>query len=346
MILIDAVYINTSGGKVLLELFINNQINFHSQKKIFYLFDKRLNLDFNINSNNIEYQILDNTEKARRNFYKKNINIIEKIFCFANVPPPLNISNIDVYVLFHNTLILSSPKLYTFNLKTNILFYIKFLYIKIINRQNYKWIVQTPTVKNLLNLNLKVKETNILILPFFYDEWPKKLNQQNIINENNFLYVADGSSQKNHLKLFEAIEKMPEYLKNSLKFYFTVPNNFKNIIKKIEILKKNGFNIYNYGYCSKKELEFLYEKCNYMLFPSLTESFGLPLLEGAQAGCKIITSDLPYVYDIIEPFEVFNPYDSISISNSIKKALQKKINNSTEIKITNQINELLNLILC
>ena len=74
------------------------------------------------------------------------------------------------------------------------------------NHQNYKWIVQTPTVKNLLKLKLKVKDTNILVFPFFYDEWPKKVNKQNIINENNFLYVADGSPQKNHLKLFEAID--------------------------------------------------------------------------------------------------------------------------------------------
>lgn len=345
MILIDAVYINKSGGKVLLELFISNSI-FHNNKKIFYLFDKRLKLDDNINLNNIDYQILDNAEKARKIFYKKNINNIVKIFCFANVPPPINVSNIDVYILFHNTLILKSPELFTYNLKTNISFFIKFLYIKLFNCQNYKWIVQTPTVKNLLKLNLNVNEENILILPFFYDGWPKKVNIQNIINENNFLYVADGSQQKNHLRLFKAIEILPEYLKNSLKFYFTVPNNFTKIIKKIDILKKRNFNIYNYGNCSKNELELLYEKCNYMIYPSLTESFGLPLLEGAKAGCKIIASDLPYVYEIITPFEVFDPFDPISISNSIKKALQKEMNNTTEIKIFNQINELQNLILC
>jgi glycosyltransferase involved in cell wall biosynthesis len=346
MILIDAVYINTSGGKVLLELFINYKINFINKKELFYLFDKRLNFGDNVNLDNIKYEILENTEKARKNFYVKNLNNIDKIFCFANVPPPIFISKIDVYVLFHNTLILSSPKLFSYNAKANILFYIKFLYIKIINRNNYKWIVQTPTVKNLLKLNLKVKEKNIFILPFFYDEWPKKVNKQNIINENNFLYVADGSSQKNHSTLFEAIEKLPDYLKKSLNFHFTVSNNFSFINKKIENLKKSGFNIYNYGYCSKNELESLYKKCNYMLFPSLTESFGLPLIEGAKAGCKIIASDLPYVYDIIKPYEVFNPYDSISICNSIKKVLQQKTNITTEIIITNQINELHNLILC
>jgi glycosyltransferase involved in cell wall biosynthesis len=82
------------------------------------------------------------------------------------------------------------------------------------------------------------------------------------------------------------------------------------------------------------------------LYPSLTESFGLPLLEAAKAGCKIIASDMPYVYEIVDPIEVFNPKDSISISKAIQNVSKNKNYITTPLKITNQINEILNLILC
>jgi glycosyltransferase involved in cell wall biosynthesis len=346
MILIDAVYINSSGGKVLLEYFLKEQIRNYSFKNVFYLFDKRLLIDSNIILNNTNYKILNNSEKDRKLFYKKNISNFNKIFCFANVPPPINLSNIDVFILFHNTLLLNSNLFFTSNILTSLQLYIKRQYIRIKNNERYKWIVQTPTVKNLLITNLNVKVSNIHILPFFYDEWPSHLNTLNIKNENNFLYVADGSTQKNHMNLFKAIEILPHSLVKSLNFYFTVPPNFKIIIKNIESLKKKGYNIYNYGYCSKLQLESLYKECNYLIFPSLTESFGLPLFEGAKAGCKVVTSDLPYVYDILYPHDVFNPNDPISISNTIIRLFNLKTKNSTKIIITNQINELFKIILC
>ncbi len=346
MILIDAVYINVSGGKVLLELFIKNSFNFPSTEKIFFLFDKRFKCSDEIGLNKLNYLFLDNSESARKTFYKKNYDRLEKVFCFANVPPPINLSNIKVYILFHNTLLLSFVMFKPNEIIKTLKFYIKYLYIRYVNKNEYNWIVQTPSVKTLLIKKLKVKESNIFILPFFEDDWPKKINSQNLLTENNIVYVADGSPQKNHLKLFTAIELLPITLANILNFHFTIPSNFKNVIVKMDQLKNKGYNIYNHGYCNKHELELLYEKCNYLLYPSLTESFGLPLLEGAKAGCKIIASDLPYVYDIINPFEVFNPYDPISISNSLQSALNKNLNSTDELKIKNKITEILNLILC
>ncbi len=346
MILIDAVYINSSGGKVLLEYFLKEQIKHFNYKNVFYLFDKRLIIDSNISINTSNYKILNNSEKERKLFYKQNISKIKKIFCFANVPPPINVKNIQVYILFHNTLLLKTNRFISSNILTTFLLYIKRQYIKLKNKEMYNWIVQTPTVKTLLISSLNIKDANIKILPFFYDEWPTKLNSLKLENENNFLYVADGSSQKNHLKLFKAIELLPDSLVKTLNFYFTVPSNFTLVIKNMKILKEKGYNIYNYGYCSKLQLETLYEKCNYLLFPSLTESFGLPMLEGAKAGCKVITSDLPYVYDILSPHDVFNPNDATSISNTIIRALKIKKINATKININNQINEIFKIILC
>lgn len=346
LIVIDSVYINLSGGKILLEIFIKTFLKENYNKNVYFLFDIRLDIDKEIDLTHLRYSYIENTENARKAFYKKNKSVIKTIFCFANVPPPISMEDARVFVLFHNTLLINARLNNLKSIKSSILFYLKRFYIKLINKKNYFWIVQTQLVKKNLLKKIEISEQNIFVLPFFNNEWPSQINEQKKINENNFLYVADGSQQKNHIKLFEAIELLPQNLVKSLCFHFTIPSKYTNLINKITHLKNNGFNVFNHGYCTKKELEVLYEKCNYLLYPSLTESFGLPLLEAAKAGCKIIASDLPYVYEIIDPIVVFNPNDSRSISKAIQIVSQNKNYISSQLKITNQINEILNLILC
>ena len=38
-----------------------------------------------------------------------------------------------------------------------------------------------------------------------------------------------------------------------------------------------------------------YAESKYLIFPSLKESFGLPLVEGIQSGCIILSSDLNFL---------------------------------------------------
>ena len=346
MIVIDSVYINLSGGKTLLETFLRKVLIENSEKKFYFIFDKRIKIDLDIDLSKINFEFMDNTENARKKFYKENKIKIKTIFCFGNVPPPITIVNSKVYILFHNTLLISSNNISIKKIKSTILFYIKRIYIKFKNNKNYFWIVQTPTVKNSFKKKMGVADEKVYILPFYNNDWPTKINKQLDINKKNILYVADGSPQKNHFKLFEAIEKLPKQLSENLNFYFTIPDNFKNIIVELDILRKKGYNINNYGICSKNELELLYEKCNYMIFPSLSESFGLPLLEAAKAKCKIIASDLPYVYDIVIPTAVFDPNDSMLISKAIQDCLANNNNQQSELLISNQINEIYNLMLC
>jgi glycosyltransferase involved in cell wall biosynthesis len=65
----------------------------------------------------------------------------------------------------------------------------------------------------------------------------------------------------------------------------------------------------------------LYSNSGALIYPSLVESFGLPLLEAKTIGMPIIAADLQYVWDVVEPAYVFNPHDKNSISRAIKKYL-------------------------
>ena len=346
MILIDCVYINNSGGKILLEYFIETAIKKNRINNFFFLLDIRIELNEKLKNVIINYEYVINKENYRVKFYRNNIKHIKSIFCFANVPPPILIKNINIFILFHNTLLLNPWTTVRSEIMKPFIFYLKKLYIKFKNNNNYIWIVQTKSVKDNLSKKLNINESNIKILPFFYNDKPKDCNQRLAKNNNNFLYVADGSGQKNHKNLLKSIEYLPTDLAKSINLHLTIPLSSKIIIKKIFNMQSQGYNIINHGYCTKDKINSLYKKCNFLIFPSKTESFGLPLLEASFFNCKIVASDLSFVYDIIDPLEVFNPNDPKSISFAIQRAFNSKKNIINNIKIQNQIDEIFNLLLC
>ena len=73
-----------------------------------------------------------------------------------------------------------------------------------------------------------------------------------------------------------------------------------------------------------------------MIFPSLNESFGLPLIESINNNCKVIASDLKFINEIIEPSLLFNPFSISSITNSILEAISKNDLNESRIIIENK----------
>ncbi len=339
MILIDGVYINKSGGKVLLELLLENIIT--NKNIAFFILDKRIELEIKAKYNTVQNFLFGFNERSRAKIYKNLPPSVKSILCFANVPPPVPIKNIPVYIYFHNALLLNSSNT-NYSLIEKLKFLIKRLYIWSRNRDNYFWIVQTPGMKNLLLKRLGVKEGNIQMLPFYDVEKFRGVNHQLKTNKTNFLYVADGVQQKNHLVLLKAWEIMGKTTNHDLTLHLTIPQTFTNLIDLINRLNTQGLKIINHGYCDEQKLINLYSNCNYVIFPSLAESFGLPLIEAAVAGCEIISSDLPYIYDVIKPLQVFNPYIASSIVGAVLHVLNNHKEKTTAIIINNEIEELMN----
>jgi len=75
----------------------------------------------------------------------------------------------------------------------------------------------------------------------------------------------------------------------------------------------------------REKIIMLYSSSSALIYPSLFESFGLPLVEANQYGLPIIASELDYVRDVVDPEETFDPNSSKSIYRSVKRFL--KINN-------------------
>lgn len=333
MILLDALYINNGGGKVLLNYLINQLLD--SDLEIFFLLDDRCDIKFNSDQ---KHKVV--YEKAsilnRYKFYKRNKNSFSKILCFANIPPPIKINNATVYTYFHNILIIDLYENYGFVTKTKVKLRKKIW--RSFRENSDFWMVQTKYVNSRLSKELSLKDHEVLELPFF--EILDKTSEKSV--RNGFLYVSSGALHKNHKCLLEAWDIL--FSKNLVpELHLTLSDDWIDLLDTIDDLNKKGLKIINHGMISSEEVASLYRKSEYTVYPSLSESFGLPLVESVNYGCDILASDLPYVFEVVKPSATFDPLNPNEIADVIASVIKTKPNSSLAI-INNEINTLINVL--
>lgn len=77
---------------------------------------------------------------------------------------------------------------------------------------------------------------------------------------------------------------------------------------------------------SNDEMAKVYAESDIILFPSLYEGFGLPIIEGFQAGRVVVTSDLSPMRDIAEGAAcLIDPYSIESIRSGVMRVIQDKM---------------------
>ena len=137
---------------------------------------------------------------------------------------------------------------------------------------------------------------------------------------NRFIYVASGDPHKNHSRLIEAwvllsLEGIYPLL------YLTIDEKIYPELSKLINGKKEKFNlnIENLGSMPHSYIMDMYCEVDALIFPSLVESYGLPLIEARVKGLSIIASELDFVRDVVSPNQTFDPLSAISISRSIQR---------------------------
>ncbi len=335
MILIDALYINKGGGAVLLDYLIEKILE-HKQKELFYfLLDPRFEPPARLKSN---YIVIPNKLSERIKFYKARRNDYSKVFCFANTPPPIKLK-CSVYTYSHNQKLLEAPR-QKFNPKYFKL-YLKYLVIKLFNGNTDYYIVQTPhMVEELTNIGLKDKQ-HCLQIPFYDDR--KYTGEHKSFGERNkdeFVFISNPSPQKNHGTLFDAWEYL---LSKGFKpvLHVTIDETGPQYVARMNDLNARGARIVNHVYVDPRELYF---NCPYLIFPSVMESFGLPLIEAADSGMKVIASNLPYVHDVVVPSLTFEAMDKMSVANAVINAMSEELPFS-KVVTRNEVERLIELLL-
>jgi len=273
-------------------------------------------------------------------FYIKNKNKFNKVLCFGNIPPPVKL-NAKTFTYFQQKLFLSIPKELPFKVK--LILFIKSKIVKYLSCNTNFWIVQTKLMKeNLLNKFSISKTKKVLIYPFY----PPLIfpNQEVVIRKKScFLYVSTYNTHKNFENLLKGFKLFYDTHKKG-ELHLTLKNDESDIIKEIKNLISDGYPIFNHGFVNSIRLTCIYRQSEFIVYPSLIESFGLGIIEGIENGCQVIGADLAYTYAVCKPSITFNPKDIISISTALEKTLGSKPIMKTEQLVFNEIESLINML--
>lgn len=333
MLLIDALYINNSGGLSLLHYLVNE-----IEKRIndtFYLIDDRCATFFNEIPNNRKC-IMKASLFNRYRWYRKYCMGYDKVLCFGNIPPQIKIKA-QVYTYFHNINLLNIPS--TEPLKVKIASRLKrFIFYSLKQNTDY-WIVQTSNTQYELINHLCEVPNRVKVLPFYnIADTQQKGNGK----RDGYIYASNYTPRKNFEFIVDCWERLAE-LGLTPTLHLTLSNAPQKLLHKIDCAKKKGAQIINHGHLSSDELFVLYRKTKAIVYAATNESLGLCLIEAMESGCDVIAPDLPYVYCVCKPSCVFTPFSMGSFIQAFKK--YEKEPNVTKNLSTNRLDELLCLLM-
>ena len=333
MVLIDAIHINTGGGKVLLDYLIEQLEK--TDKKITYLLDDRIRTLIPEIKNNNKVIFLKANLINRLCFYRKNDSEFVSILCFGNLPPYKKCVA-TVYTYFHQSLFLEKPE--NFSVLQKIIFKLKVNLLRIIRNNTNYWVVQSLTIKEKLAKKFLINDEKIKVLPFYP---PLTLNGELERIKNSFLFVSNATPNKNHKRLIDAFCMFFDKYKRGI-LTVTVSNKYPEIKKIIDKRINEGYPIKNVEFVERENLARLYKQNEYLIYPSLAESLGLGIVEAIDNGCNVIGANLPYTYAVCEPSITFDPLNIQSIKEAFKEADKNK---KKSIKLVqNRINDIIKLL--
>lgn len=250
----------------------------------------------------------------------------EKIISLQNTIIPFTSISQSIYL--HQALLFCTKKYriyknFKFWMYQNIVSIYVFLSIKKANNV----IVQTEWMKRACIEKIKINGNKVIVeKPSFAGEITSKYKY--VDNTNLFFYPASGLDYKNHQVIVDAVSSLNTEVLKHIKVVFTLNGNEnRRIIKMKKIVDRNKLPIEFIGYINKNEVYNYYTK-SILIFPSLIETFGLPLLEASKHNTPIVASDLPYAREVLEGYDnadFFNPLDANELKEIILGFLKNEI---------------------
>lgn len=214
-------------------------------------------------------------------------------------------------LLFHNINLVSINKSFDF-------IFHKYFFKHNINYIS-KCIVQTDIVeKSLINQFPQLKHL-ISVLPMPPDKIYESSSINNLNNKKlECFYPASFYTHKNHEIIFDFAKNFTDFL-NKIHISITIEKSNNYFLN-------NDF-ITNLGPLTKEEVFNKYVQVDVLLFPSVKESYGLPLIEAMKMNLYIVCADLPYARWLCgDQAKYFNPFDSSSLKLALEEVLNDKNN--------------------
>lgn len=249
----------------------------------------------------------------------------DTVFCFHGLPPVLpNAARVVVFQQNRNYLGMNSLR--QFEARTALRLGLERWISRTFRHRVAQYIVQTPSMARDLASWYGVHpgaapSELIRTLPFVDDFRAIPATSFPQTQSWDFVYVSDGVAHKNHRTLFAAWKLLADQgLKPRLAL--TLGARDQALIDELDALKREThIEIHNLGHLAREQILALYRQAGALIFPSTSESFGLPLIEASQCGLPVLAPEADYVRDVCEPVQTFDPLSDISIMRAVRRFL-------------------------
>lgn len=216
-----------------------------------------------------------------------------------------------------------------------ILFYYKFVYPHVMKStwaNDTIFAVQTPVVKERFAKTFGISQDRINT--FFPDM--EKINSLNVESydwgDNNFhfIFVGEGMKYRNEITLVKAVKELytvDKSVANRVRIHvLSSKHKNKNVVPTIEKLGLEKNFIFE-GIVEHSKLLEYYKSATALLFTSVIETVGLPLIEAAAFGIPVLSSNIDFARYVIGGYEgatFVEPYDGKSWVREIEKVCIEK----------------------
>ncbi len=190
-----------------------------------------------------------------------------------------------------------------------------------------KIITPTKTVKKQL-ISIYGHSYGEKIIPIYegidrtLQKAPENKELKKTFSKPFFIYVGNFYPHKNVESLVKAFSKI-EY---AYQLVLVGPDDYfaKRISRLIHELKQEDKIIF-YHTATPADLKFFYLNAQALIHPSLSEGFGLPLLEASYCNCPVIGSGIEVFRELLsDEYLSFDPHDAQDIEKKIHLFIEKR----------------------
>lgn len=314
IIIVNSTAARTSGALTILKQFISALPTNDTQNEYYIFINPQVKLK---QVKNVHYIPIDTVSWAKRIYWdeiglrkwmKKHKLIPDLFISFQNTGVKLD-SNISQLIYYHQLLPLTDHKWNVLKKDGFTLFLYQKFYAFFVSRYltpQSHIVVQIPSIKKAFCEKFNFLKEKISVIRPDTDTIDYKEIKDYLFNDRflHFIYPATPFIYKNHIDIIKAMGILKDRGKvSNIKIHFTFnKNEAPNLLNAILKLNMEDNFIFE-GSLPYKQLLSLYKSATALLFPSYIETFGLPLVEAANAGLPIIAMDLPYARDVIGKYE-------------------------------------------
>jgi len=261
---------------------------------------------------------------AAERWLRREVAALDTLLCFGNLPPLLA-SRGRVVVFVQNRYLIDPVPLAALPPRVRLRLALERVWLARCAGHAATFLVQTPTMRRLLAQALPAHAARIGVWPFAAAQPALPRGVATVPREADFIYPASGDAHKNHRRLVQAwVLLAQDGLRPGLQLTFDAAAH-PDLTAFVETQgRQHGLAIRNLGTLPHGELLDRYRRVDALIYPSLLESFGLPLIEAAAAGLPVVAAELDYVRDILDPTQAFDPLSPVSIARAVKRFMGRR----------------------